>query len=115
LSGFTLTNEALPRTRLGKFRVAGTLCPSACWPRRTRSPSAGPGGLGTAARADGGRGLAIAASAFSGRQLDLDTDLALDLNLDSFGWMELSILLHERLGVARSEPISPGSGRSATC
>jgi acyl carrier protein len=40
---------------------------------------------------------------FSGRQLDLDTDLALDLNLDSFGWMQLSILLQKRLGVALSE------------
>jgi len=35
--------------------------------------------------------------------LDLDSDLCLDLNLDSFGWMELSILLHERAGVVFSE------------
>jgi long-chain acyl-CoA synthetase len=40
---------------------------------------------------------------FPGRPLDLDIDLNLDLNLYSFGWMELSILLHDRAGVVLSE------------
>ncbi|MGC2415253.1 MAG: 1-acyl-sn-glycerol-3-phosphate acyltransferase, partial [Stellaceae bacterium] len=35
--------------------------------------------------------------------IDLDVNLGLDLNLDSFGWMELTILLQDRLGVHLSE------------
>src|SRR5262249_49878459 len=35
--------------------------------------------------------------------LDLDVDLALDLNVDSFGWMEIAVALEDRLGVHLSE------------
>jgi len=35
--------------------------------------------------------------------LDLDTDLSLDLSLDSFAWMELTILLQDRLGIRLSD------------
>ena len=42
-------------------------------------------------------------SVFPARRLDLDVNLSLDLNLDSFGWMELALLLQDRLGVHLSE------------
>jgi long-chain acyl-CoA synthetase len=35
--------------------------------------------------------------------LDLDTNLSLDLSLDSFAWMELTILLQERLAIHLSD------------
>jgi acyl carrier protein len=35
--------------------------------------------------------------------LDLDVDLALDLNVDSFGWMEIAVALQDRLDIHRSE------------
>jgi long-chain acyl-CoA synthetase len=106
LSGFALTNEALPRTRLGKYRrfllpglYARALAGAAG--RALHVPDAADEALlrePTAAAV-----WQLLRQHFPDRPLDLDTDLALDLNLDSFGWMELSILLHERLGVALSE------------
>ena len=35
--------------------------------------------------------------------LDLDVDLALDLNVDSFGWMEIAVALQDRLDIHLSE------------
>jgi long-chain acyl-CoA synthetase len=35
--------------------------------------------------------------------LDLDTNLSLDLSVDSFAWMELTILLQDRVGVHISD------------
>jgi acyl carrier protein len=35
--------------------------------------------------------------------LDLDVDLALDLNVDSFGWMEIVVALQDRLDIHLSE------------
>jgi long-chain acyl-CoA synthetase len=106
LSGFALTNEALPRTRLGKFQrfllpalYARALAGGAA--RAPRLPTPEDEALlrePTAAAV-----WQLLRRQFPDRPLDLDIDLGLDLNLDSFGWMELSILLHERLGVALAE------------
>jgi long-chain acyl-CoA synthetase len=106
LSGFALTNEAPPRTRLGKCRrfllpalYARALAGSAR--RAPRPPTREDGALlrdPTAAAV-----WQLLRQHFPDPPLDLDIDLSLDLNLDSFGWMELSILLHERAGVALSE------------
>jgi hypothetical protein len=35
--------------------------------------------------------------------LDVDVDLAFDLNVDSFGWMEITVALQDRLDIDRSE------------
>jgi long-chain acyl-CoA synthetase len=35
--------------------------------------------------------------------LDLDVDLALDLNVDSFGWMEIAVTLQDRLEIHLTE------------
>ena len=35
--------------------------------------------------------------------LDPDVDLALDLNVDSFGWMEIAVALQDRLEIHLSE------------
>jgi long-chain acyl-CoA synthetase len=106
LSGFALANEPLPRTRLGKFRrfllpalyaraLAGSAIRAPHLPTREdeallREPTAA-------------AGWQLLRQQFPDRPLDLDIDFGLDLNLDSFGWMELAILLHDRLGVALSD------------
>lgn len=106
LSGFALTNETLPRTRLGKYRrfllpalYARALAGGSG--RVSRSPTPADQALlheSTAASV-----WQLLHEHFPNRPLDLDIDLSLDLNLNSFGWMELSTLLNDRLGVTFSE------------
>jgi long-chain acyl-CoA synthetase len=106
LSGFALTDQPLPRTRLGKYR-------------RFMLPA-----LYTEALAGGARRAARALSPedmtllrdptaeavwtllrerYPDQALDLDVNLALDLNLDSFGWMEIAVALEDRLAIHLSE------------
>ncbi|HTW51780.1 MAG TPA: AMP-binding protein [Stellaceae bacterium] len=106
LSGFALTGDPLPRTRLGKYRrfllpglYAQAVAGAACRPPRSPTPADAALLREPAAAA----AWQVLREYFPDRPLDLDNDLGLDLNLDSFGWMELSILLHERAGVALSE------------
>jgi long-chain acyl-CoA synthetase len=106
LSGFAVTDQPLPRTRLGKYRrfllrdlYARAL---AGGPRRAvrildeadtallQNP--------TAAAA-----WALLRDRFPGRAVDLDVDPSLELNLDSFAWMELEIALEARTGVRLTE------------
>jgi long-chain acyl-CoA synthetase len=100
LSGFALTDEPLPRTRLGKYRRF--LLPALY-------AEALAGGGRRAARALTPEDMALlhdpTAEAvwnlfrerYPDQPLDPDVNLALDLNLDSFDWMEISIELHDRL------------------
>jgi long-chain acyl-CoA synthetase len=106
LSGFALTNEALPRTRLGKFQrfLLPALYARALAGSSTRAPRLpAPGDEALLREPTAAAVWQLLRQQFPDRPLDLDIDLGLDLNLDSFGWMQLSILLHERLGVALSE------------
>ena len=106
LSGFALTNEALPRTRLGKFRrfLLPALYANALAGSTGRAPHLPiPGDEALLREPTAAAVWQLLCQHFRDRALDLDIDLSLDLNLDSFGWMELSILLHERLGIALSE------------
>jgi long-chain acyl-CoA synthetase len=105
LSGFALTDEPLPRTRLGKYRrfLLPQLYLQAV------------GGVRRAARLLGPEDAALlrdpAAAAvwkllqqrFPSEAIDPDVNLALDLNLDSFGWMQFALLLQDRAGVNLSE------------
>ncbi len=106
LSGFALTDQPLPRTRLGKYRRF--LLPG------LYAQAAG-GGAHRAAHVLGSEDEALlrdpAAAAiwsllrqrYPDVAVDLDVSLSLDLNLDSFGWMELTLLLQDRFGVQLSE------------
>ena len=106
LSGFALTDQTLPRTRLGKYR-------------RFLLHE-----LYTQALAGGGRRVAhelgrddrellsdpTAAAVWTflrerhpDQAIDLDVNLNLDLNLDSLSWMELTMTLEERYRVHLSE------------
>jgi long-chain acyl-CoA synthetase len=106
LSGFALTSQPLPRTRLGKYRrfllpslyrkaLAGETA------RLARSPTIEDQALlrNPAAAAV----WAILRQRFPDQPIDFDTNLSLDLNVDSFGWMELAIALHDRTGIILSD------------
>ena len=106
LSGFALTDRSLPRTRLGKYRrfLLHDLYTSALagGPQRTawmldeadmallREPMAG-------------AVWALLRERFPDRAIDLDVDPSLDLNLDSFAWMELEVAPEARAGVRLTE------------
>jgi long-chain acyl-CoA synthetase len=106
LAGFALTDRPLPRTRLGKLRRF-------LLPQLYESALAG--GAGRTPRPPTAADLALlqdptAAGIWAALQqrwpeqaTDLDIDPSLDLNLDSFGWMELTMMLEERFGVRLAE------------
>lgn len=106
LSGFALVSEALPRTRLGKFRrhALRALYDAAEAGRRegaARTPSAAEQDWLDSPR---GRELwAWLQARFPGRVLDLDTVLQLDLGVDSLAWVELGLELEKRFGLRPDE------------
>jgi long-chain acyl-CoA synthetase len=106
LSGFALTDQPLPRTRLGKYRrfLLPSLYEQAVAGSRKRTvhtPASGDAALLRDPTADAV--WTLLRQRYPSQPLELDLNLALDLNLDSFGWMELTILLQERLGIHLSD------------
>ena len=106
LSGFALTDKPLPRTRLGKYRRF--LLPS-LYAEAVGGGARRPAHALTAEDLELIRDPTAAAiwdllrRRYPDDAIDLDVNFSLDLNLDSFGWMELTILLQDRLGVHLSE------------
>ena len=106
LAGFALTDAPLPRTRLGKLRrfllpqlyaqaLAGVT-------RRAARPLSDDDVI--LLRDPIAAGIwDLLQQRYPGRAIDLDVNPALDLNLDSFGWMELAVTLQDRFGVVLSE------------
>jgi ATP-dependent metalloprotease FtsH len=106
LSGFALTSRPLPRTRLGKYRRF--LLPSLYHKALAGNPARVTEPLTTEDQALLRNPAAAAVwdilrQRFPDQPIDLDTNLSLDLNLDSFGWMELAITLHDRTGIMLSD------------
>jgi long-chain acyl-CoA synthetase len=106
LSGFALTDQPLPRTRLGKYRrfqlpvlYAEALAGGAR--RATHALTPEDVALLRDPTAEAVWGLLR--ERYPEEALDLDVDLALDLNVDSFGWMEIAVALQDRLGIHLSE------------
>jgi long-chain acyl-CoA synthetase len=102
LSGFALTDQPLPRTRLGKYRrfMLHDLYVQALSGGRKR-PAHAPddedtGLLGHPVARDV---WDLLRQRYPAGATDLDASPALDLNLDSFAWMELTLELQERFGV----------------
>jgi long-chain acyl-CoA synthetase len=106
LSGFALTDQPLPRTRLGKYRRF--LLPAlytealAGGPRRA-AHALTPEDVALLGDPTAEAVWALLRERYPEEALDLGVDLALDLSLDSFGWMEISIALEDRLDVHFSE------------
>jgi long-chain acyl-CoA synthetase len=99
LSGFALTDQPLPRTRLGKYRRF--LLPSLyAQARRTTAIHALTPEDATLLRDPTASAVwALLRQRYPDWVLDLD----IDLSLDSFGWMELTILLQDRLRIHLSD------------
>jgi long-chain acyl-CoA synthetase len=105
LAGFALTDEPLPRTRLGKFRrfLLPALYDQALEGRPQRAARApGPEDLALLAEPTAAAVWALLQAREPGRALDLDMNPGLDLSFDSFAWMELTLAM-ERLGVKMTE------------
>ena len=118
LSGFALTDQPLPRTRLGKYRrfMLPELYRQALIGRTHREPR-----LLTAEDQLLLQDPTVNAvwtllqERYPQRSIDLDVSLGLELDVDSFAWMELAITLQDRYGVQLSSPTSQGSRPSAIC
>jgi len=105
-SGFALTDQPLPRTRLGKYRrfllpalYAEALAGSPH--RAAREPSAADKDLLRDPTAQAVWTLLRLRR--PDQALDLDMNLSLDLNLDSFSWMELTVALEKDHNVRLTE------------
>jgi long-chain acyl-CoA synthetase len=106
LTGFALTSQPLPRTRLGKYRrfLLPALYAQAVAGRSVRVARAPTPEDEALLRNPTAAALwRMLQQRFRDQALDFDTSLGLDLNLDSFGWMELAIELDERGGVSLSD------------
>jgi long-chain acyl-CoA synthetase len=106
LAGFALTDQPLPRTRLGKYRrfMLPALYRQALGQggRRTARPI-GPEDAALLADPTAAAVWALLRERHPDAVTDLDVSLPLDLNIDSFGWMELGVALQERCGVHLTE------------
>ena len=106
LAGFALTDTPLPRTRLGKYRrfLLPELYRQAAGAGTRRPPHApGPDDAALLANPTAAAIWNLLRRRCPEAAIDLDLDLALDLGLDSLAWMELTLLLHNRLGVSLSD------------
>lgn len=106
LSGFALTDRPLPRTRLGKYRRF--MLPDLYQQALTGGPRREARRLSPADQALLEDPTANAVWMFLRerylqRALDLDVNLSLELNVDSFAWMELTITLQDRYGIQLTE------------
>ena len=102
LSGFALIEEALPRTRLGKYRRF--LLPQLYERALAKETKSGPVPLSDADRTflaepTAAKVWALLTKRCADKALSLEANLAFDLALDSFDWMEISLELEETLGI----------------
>jgi long-chain acyl-CoA synthetase len=106
LAGFALTDAPLPRTQLGKLRrfLLPQLYAQALAGVTQRSARPLSDDDVILLRDPIAAGIwDLLQQRYPGKAIDLDVNLALDLNLDSFGWMELAVTLQDRFGVVLSE------------
>src|SRR6516225_1465867 len=110
LSGFALTDQPLPRTRLGKYRrflLPALYTEALAGGARRAAHTLAPQDAALLRDQTAEAVWAFLHERYPDQALDLDVDLALDLNLDSFGWMEISIAFEDRGGACalpREEP-----------
>jgi long-chain acyl-CoA synthetase len=106
LSGFALTDQPLPRTRLGKYRrflLPMLYGQAAAGGRRRAVHVTGPEEAALLRDPTADAVWSLLHERYPDQALDLDINVSLDLNLDSFAWMELTILLQDRLGIHLSD------------
>ena len=106
LSGFALTDQPLPRTRLGKYRrflLPALYAEALAGGARRAAHALTPEDMALLRDPTAEAVWGLLRERYPEEALDLDVDLALDLNLDSFGWMEIAVALQDRLGIHLSE------------
>jgi long-chain acyl-CoA synthetase len=106
LSGFALTDQPLPRTRLGKYRrfmLPALYTEALAGGARRAAHALTPEDMALLSDPTAEAVWALLRERYPGEALDLDVDLALDLNVDSFGWMEIAVALEDRLEIHLSE------------
>lgn len=105
IADFVTMGEALPRNQLGKYlrhRLPDLYDSARRGERRAaRAPSDEDRARMEAPRAV--VALSWLAERFPGRTIDPDTSLHMDLEIDSLAWIDLSLDLERRLGIALSE------------
>jgi long-chain acyl-CoA synthetase len=111
LSGFVILEQALPRTRLGKYRRF--LLPQLYERALAKGAQGTPPPLSDAERAFLAEPTAatvwrVLQKRCAGKPLALDADLAFDLGIDSFDWMEIALELEDSLGVHLTSEIVVG-------
>jgi long-chain acyl-CoA synthetase len=111
LSGFVIVGQALPRTRLGKYRRF--LLPQLYERALAKQTQGGPAPLSEADRAFLAEPTAAAVWAllrkrYADKPLALDADLSFDLSIDSFDWMEIALELERGLGVQLTSEMVAG-------
>jgi len=106
LSGFALTEQPLPRTRLGKYQrflLPALYAEALAGGNRRAAHALTPEDLALLRDPTAEAVWALLRKRYPEERLDLDIDLALDLNVDSFGWMEIAVALQDRLDIHLSE------------
>jgi long-chain acyl-CoA synthetase len=111
LSGFALTDQPFPRTRLGKYRrflLPALYAEALAGGTRRAAHALTPEDVALLGDATAEAVWSLLRERYPDQALDLDVDLALDLNLDSFDWMEISIALEDQLDIHLSETAIAG-------
>ena len=106
LSGFALTDQPLPRTRLGKYRrfqLPALYAEALAGGARRATHALTPEDMALLRDPTAEAVWGLLRERYPEEALDLDVDLALDLNVDSFGWMEIAVALQDRLDIHLSE------------
>jgi long-chain acyl-CoA synthetase len=106
LSGFALTDQLLPRTRLGKYQrflLPALYAEALAGGARRAAHALTPEDMALLRNPTAEAVWALLRERYPEKELDLDVDLALDLNVDSFGWMEITVALQDRLDIHLSE------------
>jgi len=106
LAGFALTDQPLPRTRLGKYRrflLPSLYAQAAAGSGRRTVHALAPEDIVLLREPTAAAVWRLLQQRYPDQALDLDLNLSLDLSLDSFAWMELTILLEHRLGIHLSD------------
>ncbi len=106
LSGFAVSREPLPRTRLGKyqrFRLGELYERARRGETRPRPPALSPEDRALIAGGPTAEVWKILTERYTERGLSMDASPTLDLGVDSLEWMTLALDVEQRTGVSLSE------------
>jgi len=106
LSGFALTDQPLPRTRLGKYRrflLPALYAEAMAGGARHAAHPLTPDDAALLREPTAQAVWTLLSERYPDQPLNLDDNFSLDLSLDSFDWMEIAVALDERMGVHLSE------------